>query len=210
MLGAKLRSKFVKPLYKVGAVIGMTGINPNVFSIIALVFAGVAAYFLAVQDYLLGLIFVILASGWDCLDGSVARAQGKVSKFGNYLDALIDKYVEIIIYFGFALGGFSVEAYLVITGSLVLSYAKPRAAIVVPIDNRDWPAIGERSDRLLLLILILIFGILLPEFTIDTYTFSTVSMMLYLLAAVVYSGSVQRILYAKRIIKAGGTSGLKD
>ena len=186
MLGTILRSKFVKPLYKIGVIIGKTGINPNMFSIIAIAFAIAAAYFLATQNYVFGLVFVIIASCWDCLDGSVARAQGKVSKFGNYLDALIDKYVEIIIYFGFVLAGFSVEAFLVITGSLVLSYAKPRTAIVVHIDNHDWPAIGERPDRMMLLIMIIIIGIFLPNFSVGLYFFDSHTNALFISRSCVY------------------------
>ena len=47
---------------------------------------------------------------------------------GNYLDAMIDRDVEIIIYLGFALSGFFIEAFLVVTGSLLVSYAKARTA----------------------------------------------------------------------------------
>jgi len=208
MLGADLREKFTKPLFKIGEFIAKSGIPPNYFTIFGLVLAGVAAYFISIHDFILGFVFIIVASAWDAIDGSVARAQKKATKFGNYLDALIDKYVEIIFYLGFALGGFAIEAFLVITGSLVLSYAKPRTAICVPIDNHDWPAIGERADRLLFLIAAMLLGIFLPELTIMGYTFSTISALLFILAAVVYIGSVQRMLYAKKIIDAGGTANM--
>jgi|TARA_B100001964_G_scaffold223674_2_gene269813 phosphatidylglycerophosphate synthase len=200
MFGKKFRMNLKKPLYKIGSLIAKTGIDPNVFSLIAILWAFVAAYFLAIGNVIAALIFILLAAVWDSLDGSVARAMGKETKFGNYLDAIIDKYVEVIIYFGFALSGFFIETFLVMSGSLLISYAKARTAIVVPIDNHDWPAIGERLDRLMLLIIAIVISIFVPNITILDLTIPSISIFLYLIAIVVYIGSIQRIIYAKKII----------
>ena len=201
MLGEKLRQKLKKPLEKIGSLIAKTGINPNVFSSFAILWAVIAAYFIANENLTIALIFVILSSIWDALDGSLARVLGKTSKFGNYLDALIDRYVEIIIFFGFALAGFEIEAFLVISGSLVVSYAKARTAIITQVDNHGWPTIGERLDRLVLLVIGMTISIFLPTITILEFTFATISFFLYLIAIVVYVGSIQRIFYAKKIIR---------
>lgn len=204
MLGGKLRKKLEKQLEGTSLVIAKTGINPNVFSSIALVWAALAAYFIANIDMVSGLIFVILASIWDALDGGLARVTHKVTKFGNYLDAMIDRYVEIIILLGFAFSGFLIESFLVVSGSLLVSYAKARTAIVVPIGNHEWPVIGERLDRLLLLVIAIIASIFLPDFTIFGYKILTMSFFLYLTAIVVYAGGIQRIAYAKKIIEKIG------
>ena len=208
MLGSRLRDFWAEYSPSIGKLLARTHIYPNYFTVSAVFIAFLAAYFIAIHNFLLGLLFIILASLWDALDGAVAKAQKKESPFGNYLDAMVDKYVEIIFYLGFALAGYGLEAFLVVTGSLILSYAKPRTAIVVPIDNHDWPAIGERVDRLVLLIIALIVGTFLPTITILNYTFNTISSLLLLLAVVVYTGSIQRILYARRIINAGGTANM--
>jgi len=200
MLGSKLRKKLEKRLEAISFLIARTGINPNVFSSIALVWAVLAAYFIANMDMVSGLIFVILASIWDALDGGLARVTHKVTKFGNYLDAMIDRYVEIIILLGFAFSGFFIESFLVVSGSLLVSYAKARTAIVVPIGNHEWPAIGERPDRLLLLVIAIIASIFLPDFTIFEFKILTTSFFLYLVAIIVYIGSIQRIFYAKKLI----------
>lgn len=201
MLGAKFREKLKKPLEKIGLLMAKTGINPNVFSSIALLWAVIAAYFIATKNITLGLVFVIITALWDALDGSLARAERKVTKFGNYLDAMIDRYVEMIIYLGFALSGFFIEAFLVASGSLLVSYAKARTAIVIPIDNRDWPTIGERFDRLSLLIIAMVISIFSPTIAILGTTISLISLSLYLIAIIVYVGSIQRIIYAGKIIK---------
>jgi len=201
MLGVKSREKLSKPLETVSSLIAKSGINPNIFTSLALIWAVIAAYLIANNNIALGIIFVILASIWDALDGSLARVLGKTSEFGNYLDALIDRYVEIIIFFGFALAGFEIEAFLVISGSLIVSYAKARTAIIAQVDNHGWPTIGERLDRLALLIIGMVISIFLPTITILEVTVTTLSFFLYLIAIVVYAGSIQRIFYAKKIIK---------
>ena len=200
MLGGKLRKNLEKRLEGISLVIAKTGINPNVFSSIALVWAVLAAYFIANIDMVSGLIFVVLAAIWDALDGGLARVTHKVTKFGNYLDAMIDRYVEIMILLGFAFSGFFIESFLVVSGSLLVSYAKARTAIVVPIGNHDWPAIGERFERLLLLVIALAISIFLPTINLMGFSISTLSFFLYLIATMVYIGGVQRIFYAKSLI----------
>lgn len=200
MLGVKLRKKLEKQLEGTSLIIAKTGINPNVFSSIALVWAVLAAYFIANMDMVSGLIFVVFASIWDALDGSLARVAHKVTKFGNYLDAMVDRYVEIIILLGFAFSGFFIESFLAVSGSLLVSYAKARTALVVPADNHDWPAIGERFERLSLLIIAIAINIFFPSINLMGFSISTLSFFLYLIAAMVYIGGVQRIFYAKNII----------
>ena len=200
MLGGKLRKKLEKRLEAISSLIAGTGINPNIFSSISLVWAVLAAYFIANMYMVSGLIFVVLAAIWDAFDGSLARVAHKVTKFGNYLDAMIDRYVEIIILLGFAFSGFFIESFLVVSGSLLVSYAKARTAIVVPIGNHDWPAIGERFDRLSLLVIGMAISIFFPAVAISELEFSTMSFFLYFIAAVVYIGSIQRIFYAKSLI----------
>jgi len=199
MLGDYLRKKVNNSSSAVGEVIGKTGINPNLFSLGAIPIALIAAYFIYIKNYPIALIFILFAAIWDAIDGSVARAQKKASKFGNYFDALLDKYVEIAIYLGFAISGYEFEAFLVISGSLVLSYAKPRTAMVIPIDNHDWPAIGERSDRMIFLAISMIIRTFVSNITFRGHEFDILSILLIILGTIVYIGSIQRILYAKKL-----------
>jgi phosphatidylglycerophosphate synthase len=204
MLGAILRRALKESFELIASIIAKTNIHPNIFSSIALIWAAIAAYFIANNNLVLALLFLILTAIWDALDGSLARESNKVTKWGNYLDAMIDRYIEIIIYLGFALAGFLIEALLVLSGSLLISYAKARVALVIPIDNREWPAIGERVDRFLVLVAGIIVSIFLPIITISDFRISTVSFFLYIIAGMVFVGSLQRVLYAKKLIEKGG------
>ena len=151
MFGNGLRKKCSKTLDKVGLAFAWTHVPPNVFSSLALLLAAGGALLFHLHHHILAFVLIGLACLWDTIDGGVARAQKRVTKFGYYLEGIIDKWVEVIIYLGFAVSGYALEAFLVISASLLLSFAKPRAAMVVPLGEHDWPAIGERFERLLLL-----------------------------------------------------------
>lgn len=201
MLGNKTRDKSKIITYWIGKNIAKTGINPNLFTILAIPIGLVGGLFIYTEDYIPALLFIVLSTIWDALDGSVARAQNKASKFGNYLDAMVDKAVEISIYLGFAFAGFGQEAFLVIAGSMLISYAKPRTAMVIQIDNHDWPAVGERFERVLFLILTLLIALFVQTVNIGGKDYEIISILLYSLSVIVFFGSIQRILYAKNLIE---------
>ena len=204
MLGNSLRKKCTKSLDKVGVLFAWTHIPPNVFSSLALVLAAAGALLFHLHHRLPAFVLIGLACLWDTIDGGVARAEGRVTKFGYYLEGIIDKWVEVIIYLGLAVSGFAVEAFLVISASLLLSFAKPRAAMVVPLGEHDWPAIGERFERLLLLNAGLLVSLFWPVVRFGGHAVATLAIFLRVLFVIVLIGGVQRILYAKKIIERGG------
>ncbi|HSA97165.1 MAG TPA: CDP-alcohol phosphatidyltransferase family protein, partial [Acidobacteriota bacterium] len=199
MLGNSLRKKCTKSLDKVGVLFAWTHIPPNVFSSLALVLAAAGALLFHLRRPLPAFVFIGLASLWDTIDGGVARAQNRVTKFGYYLEGIIDKWVEVIIYLGLAASGYALEAFLVISASLLLSFAKPRAAMVVPLGEHDWPAIGERFERLLLLNAGLLVSLFWPVVHIGHHDYRVLALFLRLLFVILVIGGVQRILYAKKI-----------
>ncbi len=190
---------------RIGAFFAKSRIPPNVFSSLALVIAAAGARFFYLRHYIAAFVFIGIACLWDTIDGAVAREQKKVSKFGYYLEGIIDKWVEVVIYLGFAAAGYALESFLVMSATLMLSFAKPRAAMVVPIGEHDWPAIGERLDRLLLLNLGLVIFIVFPTVRLFRVEVSTLTIVFAILFVVVFIGGIQRVLYAKKLIELGGT-----
>jgi len=188
--------KDIKPLLgKIAKIISIIPLTANQFTFLAIPLSGVAAYFLATENYLYGLIFIIFSILIDLLDGSFAEAKKQKSFFGNYLDALVDKMVEAIIYFGLAFN-YPLLAFLCFSTTMLNSYAKPRVALVIETDNHDWPAIGDRADRLLLLII----GLLIANF-ITIQNIDIVQITLGIITIITFFGFIQRILYAKKLIK---------
>ncbi len=137
----------------------------------------------------------------DFFDGSFAEAKNQKSFFGNYFDAVVDKIVEAFIYFGLAFN-YPLLAFLCFSTTMLVSYAKPRVALVIETDNHDWPAIGERADRLILLL----GGLLVVEF-IQFYSFDLIQIILGLIVLVNSIGFIQRITYAKNLIKKAEKTG---
>lgn len=123
-----------------------------------LVLASCAAFALHERPMLFGLCLA-LSFAADSLDGAVARLRGETSHFGGYLDAVIDRYQEALVFLTLALT-FSawLPAFLAFWGAMMTSYAKARAAIEVPVDNNGWPDLFERQERIVFLCALLIFG----------------------------------------------------
>ncbi len=178
------------------------GINPNLFSFVAVPLALAAAYFIARQDFPAAFLLAGLSVSIDLFDGAVAELQGKKSLFGNYFETMVDKIVEIILFIGAALIH-PLAAICALGFSMLASYAKPRVALVIITDNRDWPAIGEHAERMVLLLA----GLLLSVFSFQLAGFNALEIALWIIAAVTIIGSAQRILYAKALIAEAQKSG---
>ena len=85
---------------------------------------------------------------FDAVDGAVARAGGRATKWGAYLDALVDRYGEgLVVVSVAAVTGTWLLSSLVLLGALLVSYAKARAAMEVPVSNQEWPDLMERAER---------------------------------------------------------------
>ena len=123
---------------------------------LVLVLANCALYTAHRQNLWFGL-GLAFSFAFDALDGAVARLTGKSSKYGAYLDAVIDRYQEIAAYLAIGfVSGWWVECFLALSGSLMVSYNKARTSLEIPIDNDNWPDLMERLERIALLCIALV------------------------------------------------------
>ena len=59
---------------------------------------GVAAAMLVLFDYwLLGVVLIQVFGIFSCVDGEIARIQGRSSRIGDFLDTLTDRVVELLL-----------------------------------------------------------------------------------------------------------------
>ncbi len=119
-------------------------LSPNLFTALGLGFNVVAAIVFVLGSlygeadnlrYMAwGGFFILLGGLCDVLDGQVARASGKASKFGALFDSVLDRYSELIMFFGmgfyliandFIYG--SIVLFFALQGSLMVSYTRARA-----------------------------------------------------------------------------------
>jgi CDP-diacylglycerol--glycerol-3-phosphate 3-phosphatidyltransferase len=108
---------------------------------------------------LLGGLFTLLTGFLDTLDGSLARATGQSKKFGAFLDSVLDRYTELIIYLGIwfyfhrnndnaQTHYYSLLILLIIFGSLMVSYTRARAE---GLGERCLVGVFQRGERIILL-----------------------------------------------------------
>jgi CDP-diacylglycerol--glycerol-3-phosphate 3-phosphatidyltransferase/archaetidylinositol phosphate synthase len=141
-----------------GARLARAGLSPNAVTLagLALVAAAAGAYLLHRSDLAFGACLA-LAFAFDGLDGAVARASGRATRFGGYLDAVVDRYQEI---FALAAIGYIHDlwpaAFLAMSGALLTSYNKARVALEIPVVNTAWPDLIERLERIVVLVALLL------------------------------------------------------
>jgi len=159
----KVSRGIVQPLARL---LSRLGISANIVTILGCLLTVGVATVLATGRLQLGGILLIAAAGIDGLDGSLARLNGRATRFGAFLDSVLDRISESAVLLGLAwwyLGqpGIAEEllAYIAIAGSFMVSYARARAeGIGVPCRV----GLFTRVERSVLLIVALILGLTVP------------------------------------------------
>lgn len=139
-------NRFFDPLAQV---IARTGVSPSALTLAGPLLSGaVCAAFLRTHAIVPFCVAILLVGLLDALDGAVARVSGRVTRFGAYLDAVCDRYVEaIVVVTVAAVTGYWILSMVMLVGALLTSYTKARAAIEVPVTNSEWPDLMERTER---------------------------------------------------------------
>jgi CDP-diacylglycerol--glycerol-3-phosphate 3-phosphatidyltransferase len=121
-----------------------TGITPNGITIIGFIVTILSSAVLIIgaelgvrgdTRYITWFGIILLIAGvFDMLDGQLARKTNQMTKFGALFDSVIDRYSEMIMFFGityylvsyhYFLSG--VFAFLAMIGSIMVSYVRARA-----------------------------------------------------------------------------------
>jgi CDP-diacylglycerol---glycerol-3-phosphate 3-phosphatidyltransferase len=153
--------------------LALARINPNVLTFFGLVINSVAAFLFgyANGDTQRKLFFyaglVIIGSGFfDLVDGRVARASNRVTRFGGFFDSVVDRYSDGSLFFGllvfYARGNrffYVVLTAFVMISSIMVSYTRARAESLIPSCKVGFM---ERPERLVLLIIGALFNRMTP------------------------------------------------
>ena len=166
------------------------GMTPLAISLIGLLITAISGWMVAKGGLFFGAIVFLVGSGFDMLDGDLARLQGTVSRRGAFLDSCFDRLGEAFLfagltwYFATLSGGSDPVALVLITwtvvGSLTTSYVRARAEGVGETCQVGWL---QRTERVIILVLALLLGrwALVP--------------VLWLLAIATMATTVQRIVH---------------
>lgn len=195
---AKARKHFEPSKRYLGERLGRLGLPPSFWTL-----SGLALAILAYQTYpqhpFKAALIGTAASLTDFVDGAVARYQKTQSAWGNYLEAVTDRLVELTLLLAMADRLGPVIAWA-IAASMFISYTKPRVAIIVPTDNHDWPGIADHADRMVLL---------LVSMAISHLHIQAARYGIGLLTLTAVIGSLQRLRYAYHLIAQNSTSDQK-
>jgi phosphatidylglycerophosphate synthase len=85
--------------------LGRLGLTPDALTLIGFGTTIMAAVLLAMQQWLLGGIVVLVGGIFDMFDGTLARATGRVSRLGAFMDSVFDRWGEALVYLGIVAGG---------------------------------------------------------------------------------------------------------
>ena len=156
-----LRDSLKPYLQSIGRAFASTGISPNVWTVVGLLFAFASSLVYGKNfeySLILGGIILLVSGFVEIVDGQVARYTNKITKTGGFLDSVFDKIAEVAIFFGILVGGYA-EPYLVflaITLSLLVSYTRAKAdAAQIKLQGIG---IGERAERLLVIAIVGMIG----------------------------------------------------
>ena len=118
----------------IATALGRLGLTPNALTIIGFIGTCGAAVAAAYQAWLVAGVLVLVFGIFDLFDGTLARATGRATKLGAFLDSTFDRAGEGIVYVGIAAGalagGFPLGAVLAataMTAAFMVSYTRAKA-----------------------------------------------------------------------------------
>lgn len=114
--------------------LGAAGLTPNALTVIGFVGTGVAAIAAGSQAWIVAGVLVIAFGIFDLFDGTLARATGRASTLGSFLDSTFDRWGEGLVYIGIAAGcvgaGYGTGAILAaaaMASAFMVSYTRAKA-----------------------------------------------------------------------------------
>jgi CDP-diacylglycerol--glycerol-3-phosphate 3-phosphatidyltransferase len=144
--------------------------------------------------YWLGAAVFVIGSVLDILDGALARAGGKATPFGSFLDSTLDRVGE-----GAMLGAIALvfsrhgnelalaATVAAIAGSFLVSYTRAKAE---GLGLRGDVGIGSRAERVVVITTGLVFA-----------PWGALQWAIYLLAATAWITVLQRILFVRKQLR---------
>jgi CDP-diacylglycerol---glycerol-3-phosphate 3-phosphatidyltransferase len=139
----------------IGAVAG-TGIYPGVLTAGSVVAYLCACIFFAMGRFPAGGAVMIAGGACDLLDGPVAARQRRLTLFAHFLDSILDRYADLIVFVGLLIYFARVNRFLdaivagaAMAGAVLVSYSQARAESLIESCNVGF---WRRPERVILLI----------------------------------------------------------
>jgi CDP-diacylglycerol--glycerol-3-phosphate 3-phosphatidyltransferase len=125
----------------VAAIFIRTHLTPNMLTLIGFGISVIGAYLAAVQAWIPAGLIVGFGAAFDLFDGALARATGKSSKFGAFMDSTFDRAGEAVVYVGLLIGFLGIHD----TNGAILAAAAMAAAFMVSYTRAKSESLGFSS-----------------------------------------------------------------
>ncbi|MBS3815750.1 MAG: CDP-alcohol phosphatidyltransferase family protein [Hadesarchaea archaeon] len=153
----KVREKVTPWVERAAMPFVRVGASPNHITVFGLLTGVLAAFLFGVNKPFLGGFAVLACGFFDVIDGAVARLTRRVTKFGGFLDSVVDRVIDSLIFIGIIFGELAVLwnqpfwfwPSLALVGSLLVSYTRARAEAAG--SGKLDVGIAERAERLIIL-----------------------------------------------------------
>jgi CDP-diacylglycerol---glycerol-3-phosphate 3-phosphatidyltransferase len=182
-----------------------TRVSPNTLTATGVTLCIVAAVLVPFESrnallfYWLGAVVFVVGSVLDILDGALARAGGRSTPFGAFLDSTTDRVGEgamlAAIGLVFARAGNDVAVVFTIAGvagSFLVPYVRARAEAL---GLRGDVGLGSRAERVVVITAGLVFA-----------PWGGLQWAIYFLTATAWLTVVQRVLHVRKQLTDGGTN----
>ncbi len=143
---------------RIGLVFSEFGFSPDTWSLLSLIPALLGFFGLVNHDVPLALVLFLVSGFMDAIDGAVAMVTGSATAFGAFMDGVIDRYVEILLYMGLLFYGIApVWVVLLVFGALmptyIRAYSDHKGVVTEPHKHKEMGGLLERPERLALIYL---------------------------------------------------------
>ncbi len=189
-------SKAIQPvtdylLGKIANFLSFLRLTPNILTVTGVFLNAGVAYILMEGRFFLGAWLYLAVSMTDLLDGILARKRGMSTRFGAFLDSVMDRFADGVIFTGLLLHYAIISnvpcvllTMAAFAGAMITSYTRARAECII---SKCKIGFMERPERVFLLAI----GLFLDR----------VPICLLVMAITSFITIIDRIIYTQRELK---------
>ena len=189
----------VKAIFEpIALAMGRIGLTPDALTLIGFAITVSGALLIATGRWTTGGVIVFIGGAFDMFDGTLARATGKTSRLGAFLDSVFDRWGEAIVYLGIVAGAVLAGHHRVpilgaaaMGAAFMVSYTRAKSEGLGFTPGRGMAAVGLMPREVRLVIVSV--GLILTE----TPDIKAIEYALIIIAVGATITTLQRILHVR-------------
>lgn len=134
LIAPETRARVRRLAEPVALALGRLGLTPDALTVIGFAITAIGALLAAGQAWVVAGIVMFAGGAFDMFDGTLARATGRVSRTGAFMDSVFDRWGEAVFYVGVVAGcagaGFEQGTWLAaaaMASAFLVSYVRAKS-----------------------------------------------------------------------------------